>query len=405
MNKLITSAGLVALSATGMQGAYAPGLNKMEASKLMTYSASLRGFYDDNVTTAKGTTQAPKIDSFGFDFRPSASLNLTSLQQTYLGATYTYGMRYYADRDPSADHSHEFELKLDHAFTERYKLSFSEAFAYAQEPEVIGDLGAITRLARSNNSTYRNVANLGFTAQLTEVLGTRLGYENTWLDYVDRDRSSFLDRMEHAIRVEGTWQVQPKLLLRPGYRLTLTDYSRDASDGRNSKRHAIFAGADYSFNSRLRGTLEAGAQIASFDDSTLFPSGTSPYVSLSASYLYREDSYLQLGLTVDRSATEIQNSSDVQTISPYVSVNHKITSRISASALVRYNQYSYNASTKPLDGASEDFFTAQLNADYKISEHFTATATYNYDDLSGDALFSDRSFSRNRVFLGVRASY
>lgn len=422
MKKIITSAGLVALSATGMQGAYAPGLNKMESSKLMTYSASLRGFYDDNVTTATGSSNAPKINSFGFDFRPSASLNLTSLQQTYIGATYTYGMRYYADRDPSADHSHEFDLKTEHAFNERYKMTFNDSFVYAQEPEVIGDVGIVRRLARSDNSAYRNLASLGFTAQLTEVIGARLGYENTWLSYLDEgagSRSAQLDRMDHAIRLEGTWQVQPKLLARSGYRLTITDYQgkdplnpaipNRKGDVRNENRHTFFGGGDYSFNSRLRASLEAGVQIADYKD-PFTSSQTSPYVSLSSTYMYREDSFLQLGLSLDRSSTDVTSSSDVETLSPYVSVSHKFTSRISAGGLLRYNHFKYNASGSDptgaaIDGATEDFVTAQLNLDYKISQYFTATATYNFDDLSGDSQFSDRSFTRNRVFLGVRATY
>ncbi|MBL9167845.1 MAG: hypothetical protein JNN07_08910 [Verrucomicrobiales bacterium] len=418
MKKIITSAGLVALSATGMQGAYAPGLNKMESSKLMTYSASLRGFYDDNVTTATGSSTAPKIDSFGFDFRPSASLNLTSLQQTYIGATYTYGMRYYADRDPSADHSHEFDLKTEHAFNERYKMTFNDSFVYAQEPEVVGDIGVVRRLARSDNSAYRNVASLGFTAQLTEVIGARLGYENTWLAYLDEgagSRSAQLDRMDHAIRLEGTWQVQPKLLARSGYRLTITDYQGSddidlvtpgiqQGDTRNENRHTFFVGGDYSFNSRLRASLEGGAQIAEFKRADL-SSDVSPYVSLSSTYLYQEDCYAQLGLTVDRSATDIVSSADVQTMSPYFSINHKITPRINAGGLLRYNQFKYHAPGAAVDGGTENFITAQLNVDYKISQYFTATATYNFDDLGGDTQFADRSFTRNRVFLGVRATY
>ena len=418
MKKIIVSAGMVALSATGMQGAYAPGLNKMESSKLMTYSASLRGFYDDNVTTASGKGTATKIDSFGFDFRPSASLNLTSLPQTYIGATYTYGMRYYIDRDPSADHSHEFELKTEHAFSERYKLTFNDSFVYAQEPEVVGDIGVIRRLARSNNSAYRNVANLGFSAQLTETIGARLGYENTWLSYLDSgaaSRSATLDRMDHAIRMEGTWQAQPKLLARAGYRLTMTDYQGSddidlvtpgvqKGDTRNETRHTFFVGGDYSFNSRLRASLEGGAQLAEFKRADL-SSAVSPYVSLSSTYLYREDSYIQLGLTVDRSATEIVSSADVETMSPYLSINHKITPRMKAGGMLRYNEYKYNAPRTGLDGATENFITAQVNVDYRLSQYLTASATYNLDDLSGDSQFADRAFTRNRVFLGVKATY
>jgi len=50
MNKLIVSASLVTLGATGLQAAYAPGLSPMETSKPWSVAATVRGFYDDNYT-------------------------------------------------------------------------------------------------------------------------------------------------------------------------------------------------------------------------------------------------------------------------------------------------------------------------------------------------------------------
>ena len=43
--------------------------------------------------------------------------------------------------------------------------------------------------------------------------------------------------------------------------------------------------------------------------------------------------------------------------------------------------------------------------DYKLSEYITATASYNYDKSTADSAISGREFSRNRVFLGVVATY
>lgn len=427
MKKIITSAGLVAVGASGLQGAYAPGLNEIQSSKLLTYSISARGFYDDNITTASKSSGAIK-DSFGMDIRPSISLNLTSLQQTFVGATYTYGLRYYADRSPDADHSHQFDLRTEHAFTERYKLTFDDSFIYAQEPEVIGDVGVVKRLLKSNSSAYHNTAHLGFTGQLTEVIGTRVSYENQWINYLDSNplggsRSATLDRFEHQFRLEGTWLVDPKLTARAGYRLSLVDYTSSepiifggpanfTGDLRNQKRHTGFLGADYSFNPRAKASIEGGAQYTTFDHAEAGQSAVTPYVSISGTYLYREKSYLQLGLTVDRSATDVIGSlnaiaSDVETISPYISISHQLTPRVTLGGLVRYNQYTYNATgTGSIDGQKEDFIIAQINADYRISEHWTATASYNFDDLSSsDANFKNRAFTRNRVFLGVTASY
>src|ERR1700757_2178765 len=115
MKKVMASAGLLALGALGVKNAHAqilPG-----AEKPWTLSATLRGFYDDNYTT---TPNGPS--SYGFEVRPSGALNL-SWQQTTLNLSYVMSMRYFEDRPKNnIDWSHDFELMLNHNFSERYSL-------------------------------------------------------------------------------------------------------------------------------------------------------------------------------------------------------------------------------------------------------------------------------------------
>src|SRR6185436_16639658 len=123
MKKFIASAGLAAVGATGLQAAYAPGLSPMETSKPWSIAASVRGFYDDNYNTSP---KPLRQDSYGFEISPSAAINLP-LEQTYIGAAYVYTMRYFEARpNNKLDHSHELTLKLNHKFSERYKLDFDD---------------------------------------------------------------------------------------------------------------------------------------------------------------------------------------------------------------------------------------------------------------------------------------
>src|SRR5258705_1904261 len=114
MKRIIASAGLVAVSATAIQAA-APGLTPIETVRPWSISATLRGFYDDNYAAAPKSANV-KRDSFGFEVRPAAAVNFP-MDQTFVGAAYIYSLRWYAARDKnSADHSHEFTLKVDHSF-------------------------------------------------------------------------------------------------------------------------------------------------------------------------------------------------------------------------------------------------------------------------------------------------
>ena len=168
MKKIITSVGLVALGATGLQAVNAPGLSRMETTKPWSISASLRGFYDDNYSAVP---DAIARSSVGFEIRPTAGLNLFPTEQSYVGLQYIYSLKYYDDRPKNnADHTHEFEAKANHAFSERYKLDFEDSFVYSQEPELI-DPTTRTTFIRTDANAVRNRASLDFKGQVNERMG------------------------------------------------------------------------------------------------------------------------------------------------------------------------------------------------------------------------------------------
>lgn len=167
MKILIASASLAALGAVSLQAASAPGLSPVERSKPWTIGLSLRGFYDDNYTTQ---SKALREDSFGVLVSPSLGINLV-LDQTTIGFNYTYDLRYYeARRDNSADHVHTAILKLNHAFSDRYKAHLTDRFYWGQEGTVdVGPVTAPTRL-QTDSDYIRNVARVGFDAAVTQQI-------------------------------------------------------------------------------------------------------------------------------------------------------------------------------------------------------------------------------------------
>src|SRR6266540_3632222 len=153
MKKIIASASLAALSAAGVQAAYAPGLSPQEKSKAWTISGMVRGFYDDNPTASVG---ADKQESWGLEISPSLAVNL-ALDQTLIGFNYTYDMRYYEARPRhEADHSHRVGLNINHAITDRYKLEVSDSFNYAQEAELTGIVSNPLGTLRNEQSYAHN---------------------------------------------------------------------------------------------------------------------------------------------------------------------------------------------------------------------------------------------------------
>jgi hypothetical protein len=55
------------------------------------------------------------------------------------------------------------------------------------------------------------------------------------------------------------------------------------------------------------------------------------------------------------------------------------------------------------DDEDENFYLFGANLEYRFNRHFSAHAGYNFDKLDSDVDL--RGFDRNRVYLGITASY
>jgi hypothetical protein len=418
MKKIIASAGLVAVSTAGLQAA-APGLSPMESTKPWSISATLRGFYDDNYTAIHKSLEE---DSFGIELRPAIGLNFP-MEQTFVGASYVYSLRWYEARDDnSTDQSHEVTLRADHRFSERYSISFSDSFMYSQEPTQIDDEGPVTDfLIRTDADAFRNRAEVEFDAQLTELVGLGLGYRNNWYDYDQEgfgSRSSLLDRWEHHLRIEGRWHARENLFALLGYGLTVMDYTSDepftvlpatgefvTGDDRDNIAHRLFVGAEHALSSQFKVSGRVGGEYTDFD--TLEGDELTPWAEVTGSYNYLPGSYFQFGFLYGRNATDMgvpagdEVVTDQQSGTIFASVTHRITPRLDGNLIGRFQRSEFQ--NGGLDGDIDNFLMTGINLEYRFSPNWSTEVGYNYDRLDSDVRF--RSFTRNRVYAGVRATY
>lgn len=428
MKKFLTSAGLIAISASSIHAGSSVELSPIEASKPWSVSAALRGFYDDNYTTSPKDF---KRSSIGYEIKPSASLNL-SLDQTFIGLSYEYGFLYYEDRqDHKYDQTHKFDARLTHDFSPRYKLEVDDSFVVSQEPEV--QSGVATSPLRSEGDNIRNLGTIKFTDQVTELLAVELGYANTFSDYQQDEntkdkngdtpkslgyasKSGLLDRIEHAASIDLRWRAMSDTDGILGYQFGIVDFIGDealnpsdpnpvVSDDRNSRSHRLYVGVDHRFNAQLSGSVRVGGQFTDYYNNG--QDNVSPYVDASLTYLYGRGDYIQVGGNHSRARTDlfsVDSSGDVtvdqEVTAIYLSVNHKITPDLTGSFLVQGQRATFYGGTE--DGNVEYYFLPGLNLSYHFNPHVSAEAGYNFDRLDSD---SGRSYSRNRVYVGVRATY
>jgi hypothetical protein len=442
MKKLITSAGLAVLGAASLQAqqvyAPAPGLTTTQLSKPWSVSAAIRGFYDDNyaLTPSKGylvpgptpgsTVRLRPQDSFGYEVTPSAALNW-AMEQTYIGLSYVYGLKYYEDRpEHKYDQTHQANIKLTHAFTDRYKLDVSDSFVATREPDLFAPVNAPNSTLRTRQDMIRNYGAATFSAGLTDQLGVVLGYSNTLYDFSDSGEgslSALLDRMEHLASANLRWQIQPSTVVLLGYQYGIMDFSgNDLTDiffthngvttnlkskDRNNTSHYVYLGVDHNFNPQLDMSLRLGAQITDYDDLPgSSKSDVSPYADANMTYKMTQDSWVQLGVRHSRIATDAA-ALDQENTTAYGSVNYRVLPPLVASLLGQY-QYNTFVEGQPstvgnFSNKSENFWLVGLNLAYEINKFLAAEVGYNYDRLDSD--IDVRTFTRNRVYVGLRASY
>ncbi|HMJ90824.1 MAG TPA: outer membrane beta-barrel protein [Candidatus Acidoferrum sp.] len=430
MNKVVTSAGLFAIGAATVYG-YDPEMTRAQSGRPFTVSATVRGFYDDNstaspdrqwVTTPSGTRAVDaRQESFGFEVSPAVHVNLP-LEQTFIRAGYVYSLRYYEGRqDDKIDQQHEFNALLRHAFSARHDVALSDSFTYSSEPTVTDRFGIITAPVRTETTAMRNRAGIDYNVALTQVLGLGLGYVNTWYDYDDSgvgSRSAILDRLEHLFRADLRYQFDPTLVALVGYQFGLNSYTGDdfivgtqESEIRDSYSHYLYVGVDHDFNHKLRGTVRVGGQFIDYHE--IGESEVSPYLDAALTYVYLPESSVQVGVRHMRNATDIvapdasgTPTLDQETTAAFVQVTHRITAKLKGNLFGQVQRSTFTAGAA--DDDVESLYLVGLNFEYRINHHWAVELGYNYDLLESDveqAGLDARSYDRNRVYVGVRASY
>ena len=104
-----------------------------------------------------------------------------------------------------------------------------------------------------------------------------------------------------------------------------------------------------------------------------------------------------------RNATDIRDGTlDAESTSVYGQWSHYLTPSLKASVIGQYQLSSFNGGVN--NKKDESIFLAGLNLSYEfIKDRLSAEVGYNFDRLDSD--IAGRTYSRNRAYIGLRASY
>ena len=86
----------------------------------------------------------------------------------------------------------------------------------------------------------------------------------------------------------------------------------------------------------------------------------------------------------------------------FASLNHRITPKLYGSIMAQYQNSTYYGGT--IDGKADNYYLVGLNLQYRFTPNFSAEVGYNYDNLHS-SMSCNRTYDRNRVYVGVTGSY
>jgi hypothetical protein len=441
MKRICVSVGLLALGAAAAHAQYAPGLSELETSKPWSLEGTLRGFYDDNYLTlpssylavnpATGTLQTyHSRDSYGIEVSPSIAYN-HSVEDTLLSASFVYDLKWYEDRDGTTDQTYQFNAKMDHEFSERYKLTLAESFVVAQEPGVL-DPTVISTPLRVEGSNIRNTSTADLMIQMTRLFDLHIGYANSVYAYQQNagdeapansgpSYSALLDRIDQTAAIDLRWKVLPETTGVLGYQYEHVDYTSPEyiiypsafgpgfrSNSRNTDSHFAYVGADQSFTPDLNGSIRAGAEYVDYYNSGT--SEVSPYVDASLTYQYMRDSTAQVGVKHLHNSTDVAGVTgstspvlDEESTAVYASVSHRVTSRFTVAALGQAQYSTFDGGGGAYNGKEENFYVLNLDLAYHFTPWLTGETGYSYNKLNTQ--IADRGYTRDIVYVGIRAIY
>lgn len=450
MKRIVASVSLVALGAASVQAQSAPpGQNPSVSgpgAKWWSISATVRGFYDDNANTAPNG--AFKINTWGYDLSPSVGVNGGN-QQTAYSASYTFDYIYYARPLSSSvtntlgqagpvthnDQDHTFNAALDHAFSERYAIHVGDSFVIGQQPDALRPGNAVVAFYRIPGNNIVNSGTIRFNAELTPLLGLEAGYNNALYDYEAQELSGPLNRIENYGHLDLRMSVAKETVGVLGFQFGDVDYTGSgpfanafgvdsrpfATNGLpapqavnvlDSRSYTGYIGVDHTFLPNLVGSIRAGASYYDYYNDTNSASGFGPYAQVSLNYTYAPESTIGIGFQEGRQASSLTGAQfsqivhDTETSVLYGSVVHRIMPKLFGSLRGTFQNSTYNGGGQGINGLSDRFYEVEADLEYRFLPNFSVHGGYDYTELdSGLTALGNRSYDRNRFYIGATASY
>lgn len=312
-------------------------------------------------------------------------------------------------------------LNMVHHINERLRFRSRSNISYEMEPDY--DSGIATDRRQGEYLRYSSDNSLGY--RWTERFATVTGYRVSGTSW---DDSSDQNYIRHLFYNQFRYRTSPITVLTSSIRYGMTDNNK----GPDSDSWYIMVGAEHEFSATTVGVVRVGAQHYSPDNGD---DQWSPYfegtIKTQINEKFSVRAFAYFGIEDRNRNIWVHDCSDIGTPgvarvlfeerqilrigsqASYV-VSHKLT--FFGGVNLIFDDYSDGKYTTAgfsggkawtVGDSASDFdetvFNVNVGASFQLTDNLYLTSSYNYTNSNSDA--STREYDRNRVQLGLQASF
>lgn len=368
---------------------YAP-IPEQEQGK--EFSASVRGGFahDSNIFGAANGA----ISSTVYSFEPTLKFNSSLTDQTFFSASYRLTIDHFSDRpgDKTLD-SHDFNVRLAHAFSEATNIDISDNYTIAKNPESL--LAGIP--VNTDQSNKRNQLDGRLVTNVNEQTNATAKFRSIHYRYDNDTLGDSLDRTENLYGLAFSYDVVPEMKAIGEFRRQDVNY-RSAGGNKDKMSNFLIGGLDYAVAHKLSATGRLGYEWREREGAG---DTTAPYVELSAKLDFAEKSYLTGGyIHTLEEASNVAQFTDVKVNRFFVNIQHAVSAFIVVSSSITYEPSTLLGRGAQVD-VEEDTTRFGLALSYLPTQHWSVSATFDNDRVKSD----DPARALKRQRYGISAAY
>jgi hypothetical protein len=356
----------------------------------VTYTASAGAGYD---SISYKNASLDNVDSVFLQGNLGVTFAKQSEISPYLLSLDGGLIQYLDDSNTDNQSNYSGRARFNSTYNLSPRLTFTNNFYLTYEVEPNFGVGSSTN--RRTGQYFYGYNNFNVSYAWSERVSTVTSYTVDGIKYDDNTIGSQEDRFSHLISQQFKYALSERNKLVAEYRFRTTMYDRKGADFRS---HYALVGMDRAWSERSTVGVRAGAEMYTSERTDK----VSPYFEATLAHQVSEKTTINGYAAFGYDGAELGNFASRYSYRAGASATHQVSERLRLNGGLNY-VYSEFDGQDDVKAINENEINATAGIGYSITDNMAVNANYSYTLLASDNDLRD--YDRNRIFLGLSASF